>query len=371
MRKVEMAAVLVIVQVGESPFLWGPPGQGKSSFIRHGFGKLGYIVHVLRVNTILPHHMGGSPIPTANGQSIRHAPPEWAIKLNEAEKSILFLDDVSCASTMGQTAALQILDEKRVGDMQLKAIPVAAANPNTLATARFELDGAAANRCVHVPITSDAATFRASALAGFPAPDVPKLRPNWEQLIPTKMRLILDYLDSPEGASQLNDMPERITEKTVAFPTERTWEKCWRLLAACDCIDPVSIPGCSIRELRTQLFTGCVGEGAWKKFLSYYTKPMLIRTDEALRHGKAFSYPEEGDQMFGLLEALSQKLLGSNLTEEMWNRAWSFAEGAWETSHRDLVVTFVLDLLSLKLGYDFKLPRFYTKTLRKALESTI
>lgn len=367
MRKSEKAAVMIIVQINGAAFLWGGPGQGKSSFIRNGFEKLGYRVKIIRVNTILPHHLSGSPIPSSDGKSVVYVPPSWALELNEAPKSVLFLDDVSCASTMGQTACLGLMDEREVGGVKLKAIPIAAANPNTLATARFELDAAAANRCIHVTITSDGETFRDDAMNGFPAPVVPTIRESWEKLIPRKVDLVTKFLASPEGASVLNAMPDQITMKSVAWPSERTWEWFWKIQAACDCIDLESIPGIDLRQVRSILCCGAVGEGAYNTFLKYFTKPMEAKVDSALRQNKKYRFPETGDEMFGLLEAVAAKLTGG-FTPETWGQAWGIVEGAYETAHRDRIVPFVLDMLSINKG-QFNPPAFYDKTVRKFLEA--
>ncbi len=369
MKNEEKAALLIAAQTGASAMLWGPPGQGKSKFVRSGFAKLGYAVKVLRVNTILPHHLGGSLAPDKNGEQTKTLPPDWAVELNMAEKSVLFLDDMSCATPSGQTAAMGLMDEREIGGLKLKAVTLGAANPNTLATARFDLDAAAANRALHIPITSHSATFREDAMAGWPAPRVPVIRENWEQLIEQKADLITRFLCSPEGEAVLNAMPEQINMRTVAWPSERSWEMCWRLLAACDALKPESMTGIDILAVRSLLFRGSVGEGAFRKFNNFFLKPMEGNVSEALRHGKAYSFPENGDAMFGLLGAVSAKLGSGSLSEKQWNQAWSLLEGAWETSHRDRAVTFALDLISMNQGL-YEMPAFYSRRVAPVLQCT-
>ena len=370
MKNEEKAALLIAAQTGASSMLWGPPGQGKSKFVRSGFGKLGYVVKVLRVNTILPHHLGGSLAPDKNGEQTKTLPPDWAVELNRAEKSVLFLDDMSCASPSGQTAAMGLMDEREIGGLKLKAVTIGAANPNTLATARFDLDAAAANRALHITITSHGATFREDAMAGWPAPRVPVIRDNWEQLVEQKADLITKFLCTPDGETVLNAMPEQVTTKTVAWPSERSWEMCWRLLAACDALKPESMTGLSLVAVRSLLFAGSVGEGAYRKFNNHYLKPMEVSVTDAMRHGKAYSFPETGDEMFGLLGAVSAKLNSGSLSQKQWEQACSLLEGAWETSHRDRAVTFALDLISMNQGlYDF--PQFFTKHIAPVLQTNV
>ena len=370
MRTEEKAAVLVCAQTGTPSMLWGNPGQGKSKFVRDGFGKLGYSVTVIRVNTVLPHHLGGSLAPDRSGEKTKTLPPDWALELNQHERAVLFLDDISCASPSGQTAAMGLMDEMEIGGLKLRAVPIGAANPNSLATARFDLDAAVANRAVHIPITSHAGTFREDAMAGWPAPRVPVIRDNWQQLVPAKMDLVTKFLCTPEGEAVLNAMPEQINMKTVAWPSERSWEAVWRLLAACDALKPESMTGIDLLAVRSSLFRGSVGEGAYRKFQNHYLKPMEASVNDALRHGKAYSFPESGDEMFGLLGAVSSRLASAALTQKQWDQAWSLLEGAWQTMHRDRAVTFALDLISINHGL-FALPSFYAKHVAKVLESNI
>lgn len=370
MKREQKAAVLIIVQLDQPAFLWGSPGQGKSSFIRQGFSKLGYSIEVIRVNTVLPHHLSGTPVPNADGTAVRFLPPEWAVELNKAPKALFFLDDVSCASHTQQTAAMGLLDERKIGGLELKATPIAAANFNTLATARFSLDAAVSNRCIHVHIDSDADVYREDTLSGFAMPTVPVLRKNWERSLPVKEDLITRFLCSPEGQPVLNEMPQRVDEKTVAWPSERSWRNCMKVLAACDNLELDSIKGINLVALRSLLFKGCVGEGAFKKFNNYFVKPIASRVDEAMRHGKAFSFPENGDEFFGLLTAVTNKLSGESMSEQQWKQVCSLLEGAWETSHRDRAMTFAIDLLSLNQDR-FSLPKFFENKVRPVLLANV
>ena len=362
----QKAAILIIVQAGMSPFMWGNPGQGKSALVRLGFTKLGYAVHVIRVNTILPHHLGGSPLPHPGGEMVRFVPPEWAIELNKSGKAVLLLDDLSCATPMGQMAALGILDERMIGGFHMdNVIPIAAANPNSVATQRFDLDAAAANRCVHVFITSDPESFRKDVAAGFPAPIVPVVGKDWKKFVERHSNRITSFLCSNDGAGLVNKMPEQITPETVAWPSERTWEKCWQLMAACDAIDPESAVGINMPEVKRILFRGCVGAGAQKAFINHFLKPMEASANDALKQGRHYVFPKEGDKLFGLLGAVVEKLEAS-LDEKKWEQAWGLLEALFKDGQSDRGITFALDLLSINKER-FRKPPFYEQTIRGLL----
>lgn len=358
MKIEETAVIFIVIQIGKSVFIWGPPGQGKSSLVRRGFEKLGYRVHVIRMNTILPHHLGGTPLPDPTGEAVKFVPPQWVHQLNEAEKSVLLLDDLTGAPQTLQIAGLGLLDERQIGGVTLKAHTMAAGNPNTLATARFPLDAAAANRCIHVFITSDGASFAAAAEKDFPAPVVPRLIGDWKQRVPIHRARILDFLKGP-GNSLVNSMPDEMNPKTVAWPSERSWEACWQAMAAYDVIDPESVPGLNLPEVKRLLFYGCVGEGAYKTFVQHVITPMEADAKTALAQGRNFVFPKGGDKVFGLLSAVTARLQ-QNLAETSWNSAWELLEALKRDGQLDRGITFAQDLISLGAA-KFRPPEFYKK----------
>lgn len=370
MRVTEKVAIVIGVQMNEPMMLWGPPGQGKSKFIRGSMQQLGYAVEIMRVNNMLPHQINGNQVGDLERRATVQLPPEWAIELNKHEKSLLFLDDLTCAAPTMQTAALGLMDERRVAGLTLKAVPVAAANPGSLAAIRFDLDSATSNRAIHVRTSSDGKAFREDAMNGFPLPPIPEVRAGWEALVTRKMDLVTTFLSSVQGERLVNQEPERITMETVAWPSERTWEKFWRVLAVCDSLVPESLEGVDLVAVRKKLLVGCVGRGALEAFNTYFLDPLEADVEVALRHGKAYSFPERGDQMFALLSAVTRKLYRRRMTERSWKQAWSLFEGAWETSHRDRAITFALDLLSMG-GVEFRPPEFYTKVVRPKLDTVI
>lgn len=367
MRREEKAVVLIAVQAGLPVMLWGPPGQGKSSFIRHDFSQLGYVVHVMRVNTQAPHQINGVMAPDLEQGTMRHLPPFWAVDLSKVQNGLLFLDDLSAASNASQTAALGILDERQLGELQLEAAIVAAANPDSLTTQRFALDAAVANRLVHVTITSDAQAYRDGILNGFHGAKVPVIRSNWRSAVRGKLELFTEFLCSAPGAKMLNKPPAQITEKTVAYPTERSWEMAAKVLAACDSITAESIGDLDLPEVRKLLFQGCVGEGAYEKFITSFVQDIDLQVNKALLQGRAFTFPTKGDQLFGLMWGISDRFK-SKLDEQTWDQAWAVLEGLHNnTQYRDCGVSLALDLVGLN-GGRFRLPEFYEREMRPFLE---
>jgi len=85
------------------------------------------------------------------------APPDWAVRLVQAGKGLLFLDELSTAPPAVQAALLRLVLERRVGALHLPpgVRIVAAANPRSSAADGWELSAPLANRFVHLQWTYD------------------------------------------------------------------------------------------------------------------------------------------------------------------------------------------------------------------------
>lgn len=370
MKISEKYAMLIAILADIPAMYWGPPGQGKSSFVRKSLPPLGFGVRTIRMNTILPHQLSGSMIPNKEGTGVTLVPPDWALQMNSSfPKWILFMDDLSCATPSQQQAGLGLMDEREIGGVKMNYIPIAAANPAQDATARFDLDGAAANRCLHISIHDDGKSFAEEIRNDFAAPEMPVLRPNWEQVVKVKAELVAKFLESPEGSAVINAMPSKITPQSAAWPSKRTWKYLWTLMAICDSIDPTSVVGCTMTDVRTILFHGAVGKGAYEKFKNYFLKPMDGDAEIALEQGKKFRMPESGDEVFSLIFAVSQRLAAQELTQPRWKQAWAFVEHVWATRNRDMVIPLIQDLVTANAK--FPLPELYTATIRPILQTNV
>ena len=140
-------------------------------------------------------------------------------------------------------------------------------------------------------------------------------------------------------------------------------------MAICDSIDPSSIVGCSMLDIRTILFHGSIGKGTYEKFRNYYLKPMADDVETALNRGRSFRLPERGDEVFSLVFAVSQRLAAEDLKLERWKQAWALAEHIWATRNRDMVVPLIQDLVTA--NSTFTVPAFYDKTVRPTLQANV
>lgn len=366
MKRAEEVAIFVAAQINIPVILWGPPGQGKSAFCSLGFENLGYFVLTIRTNNIQPHHLGGFPVPSPDGTLVRMVPPSWVYELNEKPKAVLFLDDLSAAPPSNQMAALGLLDEKQICGIKLKAITLAAANFDSVATQRFMLDAAAANRMVHIPVTSDVQRYTEGVINNFPTPTLPVVRPTWTEMVRGKAQFISQFLLSAEGAASLNAMPPEITEKTVAWPSERSWHMVMKCLAACDSIQPDSIADVNMADVRELLFKGCVGNAAYQQFLQSLRKSSKFNAGEALNRGERYDFPEQGDDFHALMWNVRSKVCAD--PQKHWNNAWALVAGALRTQHRDATVPLITDLIGLGNSQRV-LPERYEDSIRRLLDT--
>src|SRR5262249_33119045 len=125
-----------------------------------------------------PSDFAGLPIVSADGGTVRFAPPDWARRLADAGRGVLFLDEISTAPPAVQAGLLRGGLARPVGDLSRPAdvTVVAAANPPEQAADGWDISPPLANRFCHLDWSLDAGEWAAGILAGFSQPAVPELR---------------------------------------------------------------------------------------------------------------------------------------------------------------------------------------------------
>src|SRR5918911_3498866 len=124
-----MEALAVAVSARVPVLLWGSPGTGKTSAVSALGHALGWPVEVVIGSIREPSDFAGLPV-VIDG-AVRLAPPVWAQRLCEAERGLLFLDELTTAPPAVQAAMLRVVLERVVGDVRLPAAGgrVAAGEP--------------------------------------------------------------------------------------------------------------------------------------------------------------------------------------------------------------------------------------------------
>ena len=135
-------------------FLWGPPGIGKSELIASITEELGGYMIDLRLGQCEPTDIRGIPFFNKDKGVMDWAPP---IDLPDQELAdqypiiVLFLDEMNSAPPAVQSAAYQLILNRRVGKYVLpdNVVMVAAGNRESDKGVTFRMPTPLANRLLH------------------------------------------------------------------------------------------------------------------------------------------------------------------------------------------------------------------------------
>jgi hypothetical protein len=234
-------AILRTFQKQRPVFLWGPPGIGKSELVAGITEELGGHMIDLRLGQMEPTDIRGIPFYNKDLGKMDWAAP---IDLPDEETArqypivVLFLDEMNSAAPAVQSAAYQLVLNRRVGKYVLpdNVVMVAAGNRESDKGVTYRMPTPLANRFVHLEMRVDHAS--------------------WEQWA-TVNKVHKDVVGYVGFAKQdLFDFDPRSSSRSFATP--RSWSFVSELLD--DNMDDATL---------TNLIAGTVGEGIAIKFMAH------------------------------------------------------------------------------------------------------
>ena len=141
-------------------FLWGPPGIGKSDVVAEIARDMGALLIDLRLGQMDPTDIRGIPFYNKELGKMDWAPP---IDLPDAETAsqypyvVLFMDEMNSAPPAVQSAAYQLVLNRRVGKYRLpdNVVMVAAGNRESDKGVTYRMPTPLSNRFVHSEMKVD------------------------------------------------------------------------------------------------------------------------------------------------------------------------------------------------------------------------
>lgn len=235
-------SILKAFQAKRPLFLWGPPGIGKSELVEGITAELGGFMIDLRLGQMEPTDIRGIPFYNKDTGKMDWAPP---VELPDEETAsqypivVLFLDELNSAPASVQSAAYQLILNRRVGKYRLpdNVVMVAAGNRESDKGVTYRMPTPLANRFIHQEMKVDFASWQEWAVMNRIHKDV------------------VGYLSFAK--QDLYDFDAKSASR--AFATPRSWTFVSQLLEDGNVDD----------DTVTNLVAGTVGEGLAVKFMAH------------------------------------------------------------------------------------------------------
>jgi len=308
-------SLLEAFRVKRPLFLWGPPGIGKSELVEGITRELGGLMIDLRLGQMEPTDIRGIPFYNKEKNIMEYAPPG---DLPDAETAaqypvvVLFLDEMNSAPASVQSAAYQLILNRRVGKYVLpdNVVMVAAGNRESDKGVTYRMPTPLANRFIHQEMKVDFASWQEWAVNNNIHKDV------------------VGYLSFAK--QDLYDFDAKSASR--AFATPRSWSFVSQLLN--DGVDD---------ETMTNLVAGTVGEGLAVKFMAHRKIAGRMPKPEDILNGKVTDLNvKEVSAMYSLVISMCYELKGAVEkkmdSKEFHNMADNFFSYMMKNFETELVV---------------------------------
>ncbi|MFJ2738544.1 AAA family ATPase [Streptomyces sp. NPDC087440] len=340
---VQLEALTLSVAADLPVLLWGEPGIGKTAALTQLAESLDLPLTTVIASVHEPSDFSGLPVigddPATQG--VPMAPPDWAVRLAEAGRGLLFLDELSTAPPAVQAALLRLVLERRVGALRLPpgVRIVAAANPRASAADGWELSPPLANRFVHLYWTHDPDVVVRGLGGTWPRASLPQLDPaKLVDSVAYARRAVCGLLEARPAL--VHRLPSSETRRGGAWPSPRSWDMALSLTAF------ATAAGAS-REVLSLLVRGTVGDGPGLELLASLDRMDLPDPESVLADPAAAELPERGDLRQAVLDGVVAAVR-KRPERARWDAAWEVLVRAMETGAPDLVVVPATTLASLR-----------------------
>ncbi len=346
----QLEALTLAVAADLPVLLWGEPGIGKTAALTQLADALALPLTTVIASVHEPSDFAGLPVigddPAAQG--VPMAPPDWAVRLAQLGRGLLFLDELSTAPPAVQAALLRVVLERRIGALHLPpgVRIVAAANPRSSAADGWELSAPLANRFVHLQWTHDHGTVVRGLGGTWPRATLPSLDADrLPDAVALARRAVCGFLTArPNFAHQL---PRNETRRGGPWPSPRSWEMTLRLIAF------ATAAGAG-REVLSMLVRGTVGDGPGLELMASMDRMDLPDPETLLADPAAAVLPDRGDLRQAVLDSVVE-VVRARPDQPRWDAAWQLLVRALETGAPDLVVVPAQTLASLRRD-DWQVP---------------
>jgi hypothetical protein len=225
--------------------LEGPPGGAKTALSEEAIRSGGLLCEVIIGSLREPSDFLGLPFPD-QGRT-RYLLPTWAAKVAEAQRAVVFFDEINSAAPSVQSALLRVVLDGAVGECTLPPTVrfIAAMNPVEQAAGGYDLAPPLANRFGHIKMETVSVDAWSDWLLGAGGNGDNAQKPldaeaeekrvlaAWAGPFAKASGLVTGFLKARPGL--LHQMPkEGDPSASRAWPSLRTWEMATRALASAE-----------------------------------------------------------------------------------------------------------------------------------------
>ena len=333
-----LEAMQILLAVGVPVLLWGDPGTGKTATVERYAAEMGWATEPVIASLHDPTDFGGLPI--RNGSTVTYAPPEWAQRVSDRDGvSLVFLDEVNTATAATQNALMRMVQEHRVGYLDLgdKARFVAAANPVEQNAGAWDLSAPLANRFAHLDWPLRVTEWQSGYLEGWPdlAPLDIDVAAATEDVVRCHRRQQSEFL--LRRPQLLCDVPDPAGSPR-GWPSPRSWDR----LACCSAVAETAG---ATDEARALITAALVGEAAAAEYLSWLQNPDLPDPEHLLEDPARFSELERGDQQLAAINAVAEAGVAD---PRRWSDAFKVCIAAARNGAADVAITAATRLVAHK-----------------------
>ena len=334
-------------------FLWGPPGIGKSELVADITEELGGYMIDLRLGQMEPTDIRGIPFYNKDSGKMDWAEP---VDLPSEELAsqypvvVLFLDEMNSAAPSVQSAAYQLILNRRVGKYVLpkNVVMVAAGNRESDKGVTYRMPTPLANRFIHQEMKVDFSSWQEWAVNHKIHKDV------------------VGYIGFAKN--DLYDFDAKSASR--AFATPRSWSFVSQILDDEDSDDDTTM----------NLIAGTVGEGLAVKFMAHRKVASRMPKPEEILSGKVTTLDvKEVSAMYSLVismcyelkDAINEKKVDDKKFHEMADNFFGYMMTNFETElvvmgARIALTTYNLPFQPTKLKNFDKFHQKYGKYILQA-----
>ncbi|WP_420121134.1 AAA family ATPase [Nakamurella sp.] len=336
---VHLRVLAAAVRANVPVLAWGEPGAGKSATM-HQLGAA-WGRHVETVVGSIRDAADISGLPIEIDGVVRNAPVDWAVRCAEADRALLFLDELTTCPPTVMNALLRVCQERVVGDLQLpdSVAIVAAANPPSMAVNGQELSAPIANRFLHLDWISDHQSWWDGMFTDFAATTQPAMtdligRHHDDGALRARSEVVAF---TRAHRSLIHQMPVTVVDAGKPWPSMRSWHNAARVLGELprDDVDAADLA-----------VAGCVGQGAATQFIGWRETASLYDPVAVLDDPGIVDWRHRPDVLYALLGSISVMCRADGSHPARWDDAVAVMVAAGRADRADLAAATIRTLLA-------------------------